>query len=197
LNFLAHIHLSGTNRKILLGNFIGDFVKGKQFQGYPPEVARGIRLHRSIDTYTDAHPITARSRKRLHPTFGKYAGVVVDMFYDHLLAVHWGRYHQEPLPLFSNQTYQRLLLQQPAMPPRARRTLHYMVAQNWLENYQEASGLGRALTGIDARTSYKAGISQAHEALLSDWELFETEFLDFFPELEGHVQDWLGNSKNE
>lgn len=56
MNYLAHIFLSGSNRKVQLGNFVGDAVKGSSYKNYPPDIAKGIQLHRAIDDYTDRHP---------------------------------------------------------------------------------------------------------------------------------------------
>ena len=35
MNYLAHIYFSGKNRKVAVGNFIGDFVKGNSYDKYP------------------------------------------------------------------------------------------------------------------------------------------------------------------
>src|SRR5689334_24291046 len=82
MNFLAHIYLSGNNPRVMVGNFIGDFVKGRNLlQQFDEEVAFGIELHRSIDQYTDHHPIVKQSKTRLWPTYRHYAAVLVDVFY--------------------------------------------------------------------------------------------------------------------
>jgi acyl carrier protein phosphodiesterase len=92
MNFLAHLHLSGNNPNIMLGNFMGDFVKGKSYrQQYEPEIIKGIELHRSIDEFTDSHPVVTESKNRLRPTYRHYSGVIVDVFYDHFLAANWNQ----------------------------------------------------------------------------------------------------------
>src|SRR5215471_3876269 len=79
MNFLAHLYLSGNNAPVMLGNFIGDFVKGRQaLSQLSPEVARGVELHRAIDTFTDSQPLVAQSKNRLRPKYRHYAGVIVD-----------------------------------------------------------------------------------------------------------------------
>jgi len=95
MNFLAHAYLSGTDPKILIGNLIGDFVKGKQMDAYSEQLKNGIQLHREIDHYTDHHNVTLKSKKRLRSQFRHYSGVIVDMFYDHFLAFHWNKYPQK------------------------------------------------------------------------------------------------------
>lgn len=86
MNYLAHIFLSGSNRKVQLGNFVGDAVKGSSYKNYPPDIAKGIQLHRAIDDYTDRHPAVCEVVHRLQPEFGRYSGVLLDIYFDYLLA---------------------------------------------------------------------------------------------------------------
>ena len=90
MNFLAHIYLSGDDPNIQLGNFIGDFVKGRNLvEQFGHEIAKGIELHRAIDEFTDKHPIVKLSKVRLREKYRHYAPVIVDIFYDHYLAKNW------------------------------------------------------------------------------------------------------------
>lgn len=86
MNYLAHVFLSGPNRKVQLGNFVGDAVKGSSYKNYPPDIAKGIQLHRAIDDYTDRHPAVCEVVHRLQPEFGRYSGVLLDIYFDYLLA---------------------------------------------------------------------------------------------------------------
>ena len=79
MNYLAHIFLSGPNRKVQLGNFVGDAVKGSSYKNYPSDIAKGIQLHRAIDDYTDHHPAVCEVVHRLQPEFGRYSGVLLDI----------------------------------------------------------------------------------------------------------------------
>ena len=110
MNFLAHLYLSGNNKEVILGNFIADAVKGKELNRYKEQVQVGIRLHRAIDTYTDKHPVVEKSKERLRGKYHKYAGVIVDMFYDHFLAANWNEYSNEPLNKFTSNAYRILIL---------------------------------------------------------------------------------------
>src|SRR5688572_23493915 len=100
MNFLAHLYLSGDFDELMIGNFMADFVKGKPSPSIHPQIVKGIELHRQIDTYTDTHPIVKASKVRLQPTYRKYAGVIVDMYYDHFLAIHWQKYSSVSLHEF-------------------------------------------------------------------------------------------------
>ncbi len=108
MNFLAHIYLSGDNDFIKIGNFMADGIRGKQFEHFPEDVQKGIILHRFIDTYTDSHDIFRQSTKRLHEKYHHYAGVIVDIVYDHFLAKNWSKYSDENLEDFINRFYNSL-----------------------------------------------------------------------------------------
>ena len=100
MNFLAHLYLSKNHTNILIGNFIADGIRGNQFTHLHPEIQQGIVLHRHIDTYTDAHPIVRKSKRRLHERYGHYDGVIIDLFYDHFLARNWSQYSAIPLDVY-------------------------------------------------------------------------------------------------
>ena len=106
MNYLAHILLSGDNPEIIIGNFMADSIKGKQYKIYPEQVQIGVLLHRHIDTFTDNHHIVRQSTKRLHKKYSHYSGVIVDIFYDHFLAKNWDLYSAIPLDLFVQEVYQ-------------------------------------------------------------------------------------------
>ena len=97
MNFLAHIYLSGTDEKILVGNFMGDYVKGRDYLKYPEDIRKGLLLHRQIDFYTDNHPIVKNSKKRIESVYRKYSGIIIDIFYDYFLATNWPDYSITPL----------------------------------------------------------------------------------------------------
>ena len=102
MNFLAHLYLSADDPEIQLGNFIGDFVRGRDLSTrFSVGIVTGILLHREIDEFTDRHEVVKRSKDRLRPKYRHYAPVIIDMFYDHHLAVNWNAYHHQPLPDFA------------------------------------------------------------------------------------------------
>ena len=108
MNYLAHLFLSGNHEMHALGNFIADDVKGKDWQQYPEEIQNGILLHRAIDTFTDSHPIFRKHVTLLFPDYRHYSRVIVDMYFDHFLAVYWNRFHPLPLADFAQQFYHSL-----------------------------------------------------------------------------------------
>src|SRR5690606_22500694 len=151
MNFLAHIYLSGNEEGIILGNFIADGIKGKHYQNYPPKIAKGILLHRAIDTFTDAHPTVHQSTARLHKNYSHYSGVIVDILYDHFLAKNWDKYSVIPLAEFVQNFYTLLQKNFNDLPTRIQNMMPYMIADNWLYNYSTIDGIGTVLSQMNVR----------------------------------------------
>lgn len=192
MNFLAHAYLSGDNEKVLLGNFMGDFVKGKQaLQGFDREIIRGVELHRAIDDFTDNHPLVDESKNRLRPTYRHYAGVIVDVFYDHFLALHWPTFHDQPLETFASNTYKSIENFTEILPAGFKRMLPYMIRGNWLVGYRQVEGIHRALSGMASRTPYVSKMERASEDLRRYYDEFNAEFQHFFPLLKVFSETWL------
>jgi len=197
LNFLAHLFLSGNNAEIMVGNFIGDFVRGKNFHGqFSSSIALGIELHREIDEFTDNHPTVLESKVRLRPKYRHYSPVIVDMFYDHLLAKNWSTYHSQPLGEYAQDAYATLTQFEMVVPEQVRRLLPYMISGNWLLNYAQIEGIHRALSGMAQRTPYKSNMEEASHDLVEHYELFQNEFTVFFPELQKISTDFLAQRNN-
>ncbi|MET4073267.1 ACP phosphodiesterase [Hymenobacter sp. UYCo722] len=193
MNFLAHLFLSGapgsaTYADVLVGNFIADSVPGRQLENYPPAVQAGIRLHRAIDTFTDQHPVVRRSTQRLRAAgYGKYAGVVSDMFLDHFLARNFSEFSSESLSDFAQRVHIVLRAREPEMPPRVQQMLHYMVQHSWLRGYAETEGIRRALGGLSSRASAGSGMETAATELVANYPHYEADFREFFPQLRNYT----------
>ena len=189
MNFLGHIFLSGEEKEILLGNFIADHVKGKQQHDYSAGVIKGIQLHRAIDHFTDHHPIVTQGVKRLNGDYGRYASVIIDMYYDHFLSLHWNDYHQEPIIQYTERKYAELLPYLEIMPVRTQRMLPFMAHDNWLASYARIEGLERALGGMSRRARFESGMESAAQFLLKHYEEYRKEFRLFMPDIIKYVAD--------
>lgn len=195
MNFLAHLYLSGDDPARKVGNFIGDFVKGRDLASrFEPGIVAGIGLHRAIDHFTDTHATVKQSKKRLQPTYRHYSGVIVDVFYDHFLARHWSHFSSEPLDRFAQQAYRELLDHQAVLPEDVKHMLPYMMTGNWLLNYQHVEGIDRALTGMSRRTTFVSHMQHATADLQEHYTAFESEFHRFFPELKAFCEEWIGKA---
>lgn len=197
MNFLAHLYLSGNRDGIMVGNFIGDFVRGRNLhEQFDAEIARGIELHRSIDEFTDHHPVVLESKKRLRPKYRHYAPVIVDVFYDHFLASRWHEYHPLPLPEFAASAYRILKSHEAHLPDRVLSMLPYMIKGNWLVGYSYIEGIHQSLSGMAQRTPYDSKMNEASQDLRDYYDDFGDEFSRFFPDLKKLCADFLSNNPN-
>ena len=165
MNYLAHIYLSGNDEEIKIGNFIADFIYGNRYQNFSAGIQKGILLHRYIDTYTDAHPIFRKSKKRLFPSFRHYSSVIVDMFYDHFLAKNFSKYSSESLENFASNFYTLLETHQDNLPQKVQQILPVMSQYNWLVNYKNIDGLQSILKQMNHKTKHETALHQSVENL--------------------------------
>jgi len=184
MNFLAHAYLSFGQEEILVGNFIADFVRGKELENYPKKVQLGIQLHRAIDTYTDSHPLVKQVQSLLIPRFGHYSRVISDVFFDYFLAKNWKNYSDTPLEKFSLDSYRTLSSSPYELPEAFCRMFHWMQAQNWLYSYREAAGIQAALDGLSRRARFDSKMNESTQVLWEKEEEIEAIFFAFFEDLE-------------
>ena len=176
----------------MAGALLGDFVKGQLHilaDQFPPRVLSGIRLHRAIDQFTDAHAFWRTSRARFSPSTRRFAGVAVDMLYDHFLARHWTRFHDLPLAVFSGHAYQAIEEYEALFPPGLRRLFPYMRDEDWLTNYQHFAHIDMALTRMATRSERLAPLAQTVPEALRLYQDLECDFVQFFPDLVDYARD--------
>ncbi|MFN2128076.1 MAG: ACP phosphodiesterase [Anaerolineales bacterium] len=183
MNFLAHAYLAPPSVPLTLGNFIGDFVKGRRINLYSPEITEGIVMHRKIDTFTDSHPVFKQSCCRIRRKYNHYSGVIIDLFYDHFLARNWIDYSQIPLNHFTKGVYDIIQDHEHLIPDRARYILPYMVKSDWLLNYATIEGIDRSLKGLSRRTSFQSGMEHASQELIKHYDNLHDDFRIFFPDI--------------
>ena len=190
MNFLAHLYLAGDDEDQVVGQVLADFLERGWRDRVSLGVLRGVRLHQQADLYTDQHELFRRSRERLPQPFRRYAGIVVDIFYDHLLATHWEQFHDVPLDEFAQSRYRILEGRTEGMTGRMRAVLPILVERDWLTSYRSREGVEYALAGVSRRLKRANPIAEAGAALWANREGFEQDFLAFFPELTTHMT-WL------
>ncbi len=188
MNFLAHIYLSGTNERIQIGNFMGDGIRGKDYKHYHTDIQLGVLLHRSIDSFTDFHPIFRQSKYRLVPKFNHFSGIIIDMFYDHFLAKEWQMYHNESLYDFTHKFYDNLERHKSELNIKTRELLPYLTKQNWLERYAHLTDLQQILKQMDQRFSLKSNMNEAVDDLYENYDDFQREFHLFFKDVMVHAE---------
>ncbi len=189
MNFLAHLFLGPRDPEQALGSLLGDFVRGPVHKiQLSSRVREGIWLHRRIDSFTDAHPLVALSRTRVTPARRRYAGIMVDMFYDHLLARHWERFTDQPISEFTSDMYLMLLRQRAVIPANAWPVISSMAEHDWLGSYAHMASLHRALDSISHRLRRANSLPGSAQELERDYAAFEADFLAFMPQVIAFVR---------
>ncbi|MVV50981.1 DUF479 domain-containing protein [Pseudomonas sp. PB120] len=188
MNYLAHLHLGGQRPGQLLGSLYGDFVKGRLQGQFDPEIEAAIQLHRRIDVFTDRHPVVDVSLSRFSMTRRRYAGIVLDVFFDHCLARDWTLYSDQPLARFTSGVYQ-VLSSEPQLPERLARIAPHMVANDWLGSYQEFEVLEQVLRGISRRLTKPEELAAAMQELRVLYEPLSEDFRLFYPQLQDFAQN--------
>lgn len=197
MNFLAHIYLSGDNKYVAIGNFMADSVRGRKYKSYPAEIQKGILLHRGIDTFTDAHQVFRQSTKKLHKNYGHYAGVIVDIFYDHFLAKNWEHYSKVSLERYAANFYKTLEDNYDILTEKVKNLMPYMISGNWLLNYATIEGIQSVLNGMNRRTKNRSQMNLATKELQEYYPEFEAEFTSFFKDLIAYANNKLNELNQE
>jgi acyl carrier protein phosphodiesterase len=191
MNFLAHAYLSGNEEDILIGNFIADAVKGNNISRFRDGIQKGVRLHREIDSYTDQHPVFIRSKHRIQDIYGKFSGVVIDIYYDHFLSYNWKDYSDKDLSDFALHVYNLMFKNYSILPARSKRILPYMAIHNWLVGYSRFNDLQWVFDGMSRRSrQYNSGMEEAVDTLKKDYDAFGNDFKEFFPDMVAHAGEF-------
>ena len=188
MNYLAHAYLSLNQRDILTGNMISDFVKGKKQYDYPLMIQKGIRLHRLIDAFTDAHPATGEIKKYFKPDYRLYAGAFTDIVYDYFLANDPNEFSSvNDLEAFTLLTYEELETNASYFPEQFLYMFPYMKMQNWLYNYLYESGIEKSFSGMARRAKYIPETGKAFSIFRDNTPSMKIYYDDFFPLLKQYT----------
>ncbi len=190
MNFLAHLYLAGNDEDLLVGNFIADSVKGNKYKNYPEGISKGILMHRAVDYFSDNNPVYLQSVHRLQPIYGKYSGVITDMFYDYFLGANWNKFSTTELGQFCKEMYRILSSHKKDMPEESRIILGYMIERDWLYSYSKIEGIRRALEGMSSRMKYYYPMENAVTELEKNPSSYNHDFLGFFPSLIKHTEPY-------
>jgi acyl carrier protein phosphodiesterase len=191
MNYLAHARLSFDDAEILAGNLISDFVKGKKKFDYPPAIRDGISLHRAIDNFTDSHASTAEAKSFFRPAYRLYSGALVDVAYDHFLAIDPVEFPGETLAVFAETTYRQLNDVQEFFPEKFRRMFPYMRSQNWLLNYRTKEGIFSSFAGLSRRATAMPGPEAAYAVFETHYAGLQACYAHFFPTLKAFAYETL------
>ena len=192
MNFLAHLYLSGEDEKLMVGNFIGDYIKGKKYEDYNGAVKQGILLHRQIDSFTDGHLKFREAKKLLVPEFGLYSGIVIDFIYDHFLAKNWNNHSDRTLREFTKWVHAVLLSNFFHLPKRVQGFLPFLIQNRRLESYATVEGIQKSLETMGRYTSLPEKSKKAIEIMETNLPFFESNFAGFMEDMVDFVEDDFG-----
>lgn len=184
MNYLAHVALAGRSDEALLGNLLGDFVKGLDVDRLSETVRCGIRVHHAVDRFTDRDATVVRARQRIDPRYGHMRRVLLDVFFDHYLTRHWSRFFPDsPLEALTRRVYRVLRAHEPLLPDRLARMRPRMEAEDWLASYGEVEQIDRVLAAMERRLRRPRLLADGGRELRARYDRLEADFLEFFPRL--------------
>lgn len=186
MNYLLHMLLSGCDDQLLVGNFMGDFVKGPLLERFPPRIRQGVQLHRQIDSFAERHPLFRQSRQRLAPAYGLYRGVLVDLFYDYFLVNEWDRWCDEPFVAFLARTRCVVEAHLHILPIDMVRLVPIIFAE-LLPSYGSIAGIDAALGRLARRISRPNPLASGAAELRQHHEVLHADFSAFMPEISQFV----------
>ncbi len=188
MNFLAHLHLADGDPGDMAGGVAADFVRNPELHLLKPDIFRGVMLHRHIDGFTDRHPVTLRSISRVSRQMGWFGGVVIDIYYDHILAREWHKYSNEPLAEFAARSYRVLNERHVELPEDARDFIRRFVDEDRLNRYATLDGITDTLARVSRVIAKRipnrpTWLPDAMPTLLARDAELTADFHEFYPEL--------------
>ncbi|WP_266170266.1 ACP phosphodiesterase [Dyella subtropica] len=192
MNHLAHALLAGDDEGLRLGGLMGDFVHGRPDpERFPARVIDGIRLHRAIDVFTDAHPEVVAARALLPAPYRRYGGILLDMWFDHDLARDFSRWSAQPLDVYSDELRDLLHRHDALLPEGLRGFRGYMDAHDLPAGYADRVEMERAFRGLSGRLRRENPVASAMPVLIERDEPLQVHFEAFFPQLQEFARAWI------
>lgn len=187
MNYLAHVFLAEDNEESKLGNFLGDFVKGRLKDQYSPGIIKGIKTHRKIDLFTDSHKVVKDSRKLIGPQRRRWGGAIVDIFFDHFLTKHWSKYSKNNLDEFVLDFYESLKKFNNSVHNNLNFNFEKLVEKDWMRKYENIDGLELVFSKLSTRVKTKNPLAGSEQELVNNYNDLENNFLVFFPQVIEYV----------
>lgn len=197
MNYLAHLFLSGSDEQAMVGNFIGDYVKGNAWNQFPENIKKGILMHRQIDSFTDAHPKFREAKTFFRDEFGLYSGIVIDLLYDHYLAKNWTKYSDLTLRTFAKRSHAVLLRNFMHLPLRVQSFLPFLIQHRRLESYASVDGIVQTLKIMSNYSSLPAKSEFVMEAIQINNDFFEVNFSEFIADLIKYTNEMQDNLNHQ
>ncbi|MCW8108351.1 ACP phosphodiesterase [Alteromonas ponticola] len=188
MNYLAHLYLAQPTADSFYGNLLGDFGGKRQVKRIALPVKRGLENHYLVDKFTDNDPAIRQAKDYFAAKRKRFAGIAIDVLFDHFLIAHWCDFHEQSLSTFKRKGFQLLNARIADMPPRMQRTVISITKNDWFKSYETLDGVGLALDNIADNIRFTNSFSGAVEDIHRHYHELNTVFLDFFPRLINHVE---------
>jgi len=179
MNYLGHLFFSNNELELMYANIYGDFIKGSRLNHHPEIVQKGVKLHREIDSFIDNHQKVLNLKRMLSPHLPKISGIAIDLYFDHLLAIHWNNYRSDSLEKFTNQFYNFNFDLNNFSNQNFQFLIDKMKKDNWLYHYKYSHGLEFACKGLSKRISFDNDLWKAPEIFTNFRPEIEETFIDF------------------
>lgn len=189
MNFLAHFHLAWPDEGLIAGALEGDYFKGPLRGQLPAYLERGVSLHRAIDAHTDCHPLVQQLRRELPAGLRRYAGILIDLSFDHYLSAHWASFSSVPLPDFTCAVYRILKAHEGVLSEGARRMLARLIEYDLLTRYQQWDTVVVAAERIGERFQRRNPFLDLNRELGPARASLEQAFLNFYPQLQSFCSE--------
>ncbi len=190
MNHFAHLVLSQPTIESTVGNLLGDFARGIDQDRLPAAVLAGLQNHRAVDRFTDSHPQVLEMKRCFSARRRRFAGIALDIYFDHLLINHWGRFEQRHLESLIDEMYQRMSAGSEMMPgENMRHVTRRMIEFDWFGSYREIDAVAESLDRVAGRIRFANQFDNAIEDLLRHHEMIRDGFFEFYPQLQQHVAD--------
>lgn len=183
MNYLAHAFLSFNNESLIVGNFIADHIKLAKAGHLPSEIKQGMLLHRRIDHFTDTHPLFIKSKRNFYAGFERYSGVLVDIYYDHLLAKNFSKYSEVGLEVFTKNIYTVLQNNTKHLPESSVGFLNYAMKNNTFFEYSKIEGIELVLNHLSYRINHGVFLNESLPLFLKHEKAIQEDFFEFFEDL--------------
>ena len=194
MNHLAHALLADAGgNEFALGSALGDFTHGHPDPAWPVARQAGLRFHRAVDHFTDQHPEVVAARALFQPPMRRYAGIALDVWFDHLLVLGWDRFAADkPLTQFSQRWLALLDRRAAELPASLRAFIEWMHAHRLPIAYGEEATMDTVFHALERRLSRPSPIGEALPALHVHANALQQHFDAFFPQLAAYAANQRG-----
>ncbi|MFK8058140.1 MAG: ACP phosphodiesterase [Saprospiraceae bacterium] len=192
MNHLAHVHLSGLDPEILVGNISADYLRKRECLELPLKLQEGVALHRHIDHSTDNHPEIKGAWAVLRPRHGKYASVIFDIYCDYLLASRWHEFESQHMQVVAERAYKAIQEQGQHLPEDLFNRFKRMIESDWLRQYGTYEGQAYVFERFGKRLSKPELLDGVIDTLRTNEDVFAKAFKAFYPWMQASCKEMLG-----